>query len=230
MKKLNTRETFAQMLKKLRKDKEISRKKLAEDIGVSVASIGYYENGERVPDIETLVKIADYFKVSCDEILKGVKSPNKNIYQDLWLSDKALNNLRKLKTEEPINTETQISFLFEFFDSIISDPEFRVFLLHYYQYAIGFGGAVQLDDLYSKASAEAQEYIDLFLGEEMGFSKYHEYNLFAALKTLESMSCHFRYYNLREFEYYFSEKLSEMESKIKEKEVSNNGKHNPEEE
>lgn len=230
MKKLNTRETFAQMLKKLRKDKGISRKTLAEDIGVSVASIGYYENGERVPDIETLVKIAGYFKVSCDEILKGVKSPNKNIYQDLWLSDKALNNLRKLKTAEPINSDTQISFLFEFFDSIISDPEFIMFLFHYYKYAIDFSGSVQLYELGSKASEEAKEYIDLFLGKDTGFSKYREYNLFAALKTLESIVDTFHYRNLREFEYYFSEKLSEIESGIKEKEVSQDGKHNPQNE
>jgi len=97
MKKLTTRQVFSQMLVKLRKDKGISRKILAEAIGISSTSIKYYENAERVPDIEVLVKIADYFKVTCDELLKGVKSPDKNIYKDLWLSYRALETLRKLK-------------------------------------------------------------------------------------------------------------------------------------
>lgn len=223
MKNLTTRQIFSQMLIKLRKDKGISRKQLAEDIGVSVASIGYYEKDDRVPDIETLVKIANYFDVSCDELLKGLKSPNKNIYQDIWLSDKTINNLRNLKTVKPINQKTQCSYLFDFLDNILSDGRFVDFLMFYYRYAIGFNGAVELNDMYTNASIEAQKYIDLFLGEDMqpNFPAYNEYNLFAAVKMLDHMAHHFQYKDLIEYEDYFEEKLNSIE------EASGNGNDNP---
>ncbi|MCH5192587.1 MAG: helix-turn-helix transcriptional regulator [Oscillospiraceae bacterium] len=162
--KRTTRQIFSQMLIKLRKNKGISRKKLAEDLGVSSASIGYYENADRVPDIEVLVKIADYFNVTCDELLRGVKSPDKNVYKDLWLSDKALNTLRDLNKTEPINEKTQISYLFEFFNNWLESRSFIDFLSYYYRYSIGF--SVNMAFLDVDISDETETVIDLLLGHD----------------------------------------------------------------
>lgn len=59
-------------LRKLRKEKNISMKKLGEDINVAESTISLYETGKREPDYETLKKIAEYFDVSIDYLLGRV--------------------------------------------------------------------------------------------------------------------------------------------------------------
>ena len=56
-------------LKKLRKSRNISQLKLALDLNMNQNSISRYENGEREADYATLIKFADYFNVSLDELL-----------------------------------------------------------------------------------------------------------------------------------------------------------------
>jgi transcriptional regulator with XRE-family HTH domain len=61
--------TFADKLKKLRKEKNISQDKLGEKIGIHGRHIGKYEKGALLPNAETLIKIAKYFKVTTDYLL-----------------------------------------------------------------------------------------------------------------------------------------------------------------
>ncbi len=56
-------------LKKLRENAGISQKQLADSIGVSQQSINKYENHKIEPDIDTLIKIADYFETSVDYLI-----------------------------------------------------------------------------------------------------------------------------------------------------------------
>lgn len=56
-------------LKKLRESASVSQKQLAEAIGVSQQSINKYENHNIEPDIETLIRIADYFDTSVDYLI-----------------------------------------------------------------------------------------------------------------------------------------------------------------
>lgn len=60
---------FGERLQELREDRDISRKELSAYLNVSVSALGMYEQGRREPNIETLVKIADYFDVSLDFLL-----------------------------------------------------------------------------------------------------------------------------------------------------------------
>ncbi len=60
---------LATRLKSLRKEKNITQKKLSDEINVSASTIGLYEQGRRTPDNETLTKIADYFEVTTDYLL-----------------------------------------------------------------------------------------------------------------------------------------------------------------
>lgn len=53
-------------LRKLRKEKNLTQKQLAEYLGVTARTIGYYENGQRFPSPETINRIADFFNVSLD--------------------------------------------------------------------------------------------------------------------------------------------------------------------
>lgn len=63
-------EIFAQRLRELREEKQITQKSLAEILGLSSRStIANYEQNDREPDYETLIKIAKYFEVSLDYLL-----------------------------------------------------------------------------------------------------------------------------------------------------------------
>ena len=56
-------------LKILRKKMNIGQKELAAFLNVSVGTISNYENGVHSPDMETLIKIADFYDVSTDRLL-----------------------------------------------------------------------------------------------------------------------------------------------------------------
>lgn len=60
---------FPDILKQLRKSRKVNQATLAEALGMSQASITSWENGKRMPDIDMLVKLADYFNVTTDYLL-----------------------------------------------------------------------------------------------------------------------------------------------------------------
>lgn len=63
------RKIFYTRLKELREENNMSCAALATRIGVTGASLGYYERGERVPDIETTQKLCEVFGVTSDYLL-----------------------------------------------------------------------------------------------------------------------------------------------------------------
>ena len=56
-------------IKALRKLHGKTQGELAEVLGVKKSLVSNYENGYSTPDIYTLVKIADYFDVTLDELV-----------------------------------------------------------------------------------------------------------------------------------------------------------------
>ncbi len=60
---------ICERLKELRKSNGLSQKQLADIIGTTNSSICDWERGRTEPPLETVVKIADYFEVSCDYLL-----------------------------------------------------------------------------------------------------------------------------------------------------------------
>lgn len=62
-------DAFARQLKELREMSGLNQAQLAEKLGVSRGSISFYENGDRIPDIEFLYRMSRYFSVSADWLL-----------------------------------------------------------------------------------------------------------------------------------------------------------------
>ncbi|MFW6047319.1 MAG: helix-turn-helix domain-containing protein [Candidatus Woesearchaeota archaeon] len=56
-------------LRELRKEKGLYQKDVANDIGLTSSAIGFYEQGKRRPDQETLERLADHYNVSVDYLL-----------------------------------------------------------------------------------------------------------------------------------------------------------------
>ena len=60
---------FNRIIKLLRKERGITQKQAAEDLGVSQALLSHYEKGIRECGLDFVVRVADYYNVSCDYLL-----------------------------------------------------------------------------------------------------------------------------------------------------------------
>ncbi len=61
--------TVGEKIKSIRKQNGISQQKLGSMLGVSQAMIAQYENGKRIPKIETLIKIAEALDCEVSNIM-----------------------------------------------------------------------------------------------------------------------------------------------------------------
>ena len=66
---------FPRIITLLRKERNISQKQAATDLGVSQALLSHYEKGIRECGLDFLVKTADYYNVSCDYLLGRCAEP-----------------------------------------------------------------------------------------------------------------------------------------------------------
>lgn len=66
---------FARIMTLLRKERKISQKKAAEELGVSQGLLSHYEKGKRECGLDFLVRAADYYNVSCDYLLGRSPEP-----------------------------------------------------------------------------------------------------------------------------------------------------------
>ena len=60
---------FKETLRQLRKEQKVTQTELASYLGFYHSAVVKWENGEREPSFETLIKIAQYFGVSVDYLL-----------------------------------------------------------------------------------------------------------------------------------------------------------------
>lgn len=65
-------------LKKLRKQRGLTQIALQMKTGIEQALLSKYETGERVPPTETLMILADFYKVSMDYIMCRTDNPQIN--------------------------------------------------------------------------------------------------------------------------------------------------------
>ena len=56
-------------IKELRAEKNLTQEELGRLINITKVSICCYENGTRIPTLETMVALADIFEVSLDNLL-----------------------------------------------------------------------------------------------------------------------------------------------------------------
>ena len=62
-------------LKELRKSKGYTQVALQMHTGIEQALLSKFENGERIPPTETLIRLADFYNVSIDYILCRTDNP-----------------------------------------------------------------------------------------------------------------------------------------------------------
>ncbi len=60
---------FSDSLKEIRKSSGKKQREVAEYLGVNIRTYQYYEGGHNEPSIPQLIKLADFFMVSLDELV-----------------------------------------------------------------------------------------------------------------------------------------------------------------
>lgn len=60
---------FSEAFSRLRKERGISQRQAAADLGMSQALLSHYENGLREPKLDFIVKACEYYNVSADYLL-----------------------------------------------------------------------------------------------------------------------------------------------------------------
>ena len=60
---------FPRIISLLRKEAHISQKQAAAELGISQALLSHYEKGIRECGLDFVVRVADYYSVSCDYLL-----------------------------------------------------------------------------------------------------------------------------------------------------------------
>jgi transcriptional regulator with XRE-family HTH domain len=91
---MKEQKTIGKFMQELRKEKNMTQKDLAEQIGVSDKTISKWENGNSMPDTLLLVPLCKALDISVNELLSGEKLP-PNDY-----SSKAEENIMKLLSDK----------------------------------------------------------------------------------------------------------------------------------
>ena len=118
--KLTTKEIFGIRLRDLRRQNGYTIEQFAAKIGVAKSTLGYYENENRMPDIEILSRICDVFNVPADYMLgrtntAAVKGKMKNVCELTGLSDKAADFLSNLLKHQRYGILDKLNYLIEDF-------------------------------------------------------------------------------------------------------------------
>mgnify|MGYP002857490281 CR=1 FL=1 len=64
-------ERIGELIKKIRKDNNLTQKDLADKLGVTYQAVSKWENGKNIPDIAILKQISEYFNIDLNDLLNG---------------------------------------------------------------------------------------------------------------------------------------------------------------
>ena len=90
-------EIFAKRFKELRVNANITQTEISKYLGVTKATVSYYESGKRMPSNAIIRKIANYFKVPVDYLL-GMDYIMEDSNDEYLKDDTLLKIIRRSKT------------------------------------------------------------------------------------------------------------------------------------
>ena len=103
---------FGRLLAKLRKEKGVLQKEVATYLNMTVATVSNYEKGVHLPDLNTLIMLADFFDVSTDFLLQrtdskaSISTLNRPLSNEYTVSD-LLNTVIELDSR---NTQALLDY------------------------------------------------------------------------------------------------------------------------
>ena len=127
---------FATILSQLRKERGISQKKAATELGISQALLSHYEKGIRECGLDFIIKCSEYYGVTTDYLL-GV-SENRNGMDNNYLS-----SLESDKTYSVSMLAKATKYLLDTVSASFSDAAEKNFVYDYYLLTL-YRGALTL--------------------------------------------------------------------------------------
>lgn len=126
---------FAVVLSQLRKERGISQKKAAADLGISQALLSHYEKGIRECGLDFVIKCSDYYGVTTDYLL-GVSESRNGVSASYLPSDDET-------AERPMQMlSLATKYLYDISSTTIS-PEAKSYVYDYYMLS-AYRGALTL--------------------------------------------------------------------------------------
>lgn len=68
---------FSERLLRLRRERNVTQRQLAEELQISELAIQHYESQRRKPAFDILIALADYFDVSLDYLVGRSDKPSR---------------------------------------------------------------------------------------------------------------------------------------------------------
>jgi len=121
---------IGERIRQLREAKGLTQAQLAKELFIAKReTVSQWEAGTRDLKTEYTIKLADYFGVTCDYILRGVKAENVDINKRLGLSDESIailtemnDNIFNIETLNYLITEKELFYYIkQYLLSFVSD-------------------------------------------------------------------------------------------------------------
>lgn len=93
------RKSLGLKLLELRQSHNLTQKQLCEALNIGRSTYSYFETGSRMPDIETLVLIAQYYKVSLDELVMSSDMASSDTMSEMNDNNTDIQVLHYLKSK-----------------------------------------------------------------------------------------------------------------------------------
>ncbi len=107
-------------IRELRKAKHMTQSELGKELNLTKVSISCYENGSRIPSLETLYKLCDIFGVTLPELAgrsRYIINEEVENYAPVTMAVEEVNFIKELRNHEELYTQ------------IIEDPKRTIELI-----------------------------------------------------------------------------------------------------
>lgn len=106
---------FGKNIKKIRGLKRLSQQAFADVFSLKRATLGAYEEGRSEPKIDTIIKVANYFSITIDDILTKEITINELLSFDVGLTTNVNQVVKMGFTEVPfVNELNKVDFVSDF--------------------------------------------------------------------------------------------------------------------
>ena len=162
-------------IKGLRDDISINQEKLAKDLNISREALAKWETGDRDIKNEFMIKLADYFNVTCDYILRGIRADSVEVSQKTGLTQIAIdqlegiNNIKSNKRDQKLRIINGILINKAFYTHILKHGE-NAITIHDGDPLGGHGKHTEAPGDIKKMGEDARE--NLKWANELGYTDY----------------------------------------------------------
>lgn len=79
-------------IKKFRRERDLTQEQLAEYLNVSVPAVSQWESGKTVPDVSTILALANFFDVTLDELFDRTSKDKEKEMEKYYALDREYSN------------------------------------------------------------------------------------------------------------------------------------------